>query len=342
MSPKALVDRDEFQNGAPGFLKACAVSDLSVMRTCSTGWIGVIYRLRRGIVKLLLKFNLIFVLVFSAGLALSGYFTNEFLQRSARSQVAQQARLMMEAARAARKYTTSQIKPLLEPGTAHQTMFLPQTVPAFAATETFAYVQEHYPDYSYKEATLNPTNLRDRAVDWEADVINTFRNNRGRTEVVGERDTPTGRVMFLAGPIAADPPCLACHDVPKIAPAAMLRRYGKEHGFGWKPNEIVGAQIVSVPMSVPLKLAQEGFRNSMVSQGGVFLIALALLNVVLFLAVIRPIQQLSLAADRVSLGKMEDCPELPVDGKDEISMLAASFNRLRRSLVSALGMIEPE
>jgi len=38
-------------------------------------------------VKLLLKFNLIFVLVFGAGLAVSGYVANEFLQRNARAQV---------------------------------------------------------------------------------------------------------------------------------------------------------------------------------------------------------------------------------------------------------------
>lgn len=292
--------------------------------------------------KLLLKFNLIFVLVFSAGLAVSGYFANEFLQRNARAQVAQQARLMMETALAARTYTTSQIKPLLESQQAHQISFLPQTVPAYAATESFGYLQGQYPDYSYKEATLNPTNLRDRAVDWEADVITTFRNHAGQKEVLGERDTPTGRMMFLARPMSAAPPCLACHDVPKIAPVAMIRRYGKEHGFGWKPGEVVAAQIVSVPMTVPLKLAQEGFRDYMVSLGGVFLITLALLNAVLFLAVIRPIRQLSAAADRISLGKVEDCPELPVKGSDEVSMLAASFNRLRRSLVTALGMIEPE
>ncbi len=292
--------------------------------------------------KLLWKFNLIFLLVFSVGLGVSGYFANEFLQRSARAQVSQQARLMMEAAMAARKYTTTQIKPLLETGQAHQVSFLAQTVPAFAATETFGYVQSQYPDYSYKEATLNPTNLRDRAVDWEADVINTFRNHTGRQEILSERDTPTGPVMFLARPISADPPCLTCHDVPKIAPAAMIRHYGKDHGFGWKANEIVGAQIVSVPMAVPLKLAKEGFRSLMVSLASVFLITLALLNAVLFLAVIRPIRQLATAADRMSLGKVDDCPELPAGGNDEISLLAASFNRLRRSLVTALGMIEPE
>ena len=178
-------------------------------------------------------------------------------------------------------------------------------------------------------------------MDWEADVINTFRNHKDQKEVVSERDTPTGRVMFLARPMRAAPPCLECHDVPRIAPAAMIRRYGRDHGFGWKPNEVVAAQIVSVPMAVSLKLAHEGFQDFMLSVGGVFLITLALLNAVLFLTVIRPIRQLSAAADRISLGKVEDCPELQVKGSDEVSMLAASFNRLRRSLVTALGMIEP-
>ena len=82
----------------------------------------------------------------------------------------------------------------------HQRSFLPQTVPAFAATENFAYLQTSYPDYAYKEAALNPTNLRDRAVDWEADIINTFRNHSGGTaEVVGERDTPTGNRSIWRG-----------------------------------------------------------------------------------------------------------------------------------------------
>jgi hypothetical protein len=57
----------------------------------------------------------------------------------------------------------------------------------------------------YKEAALNPTNPRDRAVDWEADIINTFRNHPGAAkELVGERDTPTGRSLYLARPIAED------------------------------------------------------------------------------------------------------------------------------------------
>ncbi len=179
-------------------------------------------------------------------------------------------------------------------------------------------------------------------MDWEADVINTFRNHRGQKEILSERDTPTGRVMFLARPLSAAPPCLVCHDVPKIAPVAMIRHYGRDHGFGWKPNEIVAAQIVSVPMALPLKLAHEGFQSFMLSLGSVFLVTLVVLNLVLYFTVIRPVRRLSAAADKISTGKVEDSPELPVKGSDEISMLAASFNRLRRSLVTALGMIESE
>ena len=288
--------------------------------------------------KLILKFNLIFALVFSAGLAGAGYISYGFLQRSAREQVAQQARLMMETGLSARKYTTTQIKPLLETQQAHQISFLPQTVPAFAATESFGYLQAEYPDYSYKEATLNPTNLRDRAVDWEADVVNTFRNHAGQKEIESERDTPTGRSMFLARPISAAPPCLECHDTPRRAPAAMIRRYGREHGFEWKAGEIVGAQIVSVPMAVPLNMANAAFRTTMLVLILVVALILVALNLALAIFVVRPVSRVAQMADEISKGNLK-VPELPVRGSDEISMLIGAFNRMHVSLSKAIEML---
>ena len=150
----------------------------------------------------------------------------------------------MESMRSAREYTTREIKPLLVTQQEHQRSFLPQTVPAFAATWNFGYLRANYPDYAYKEATLNPTNLRDRAVDWEADIINTFRNHpEGEKEVVGERDTPTGRSLYLARPIVADPPCLECHSTPRGEAAAMIGHYGRNNGFGWQPGSISATRL---------------------------------------------------------------------------------------------------
>src|SRR6266446_7957167 len=77
--------------------------------------------------------------------------------------------------------------------------FHPQSIPFFAATEAFNYFRQTHPDYAYKEAALNPTNSRDRTVDWEADVVSVFRKNPAKTEFIGNRETPS-RASLLRSP----------------------------------------------------------------------------------------------------------------------------------------------
>jgi protein-histidine pros-kinase len=291
--------------------------------------------------RLLVKFNLILIVVFGAGAAAAGYFAKSFLQQTAHDQVLQQARLMMGSAGAMRTYTSKQVGPLLQEHQAQINSFLAQTVPAYAATEAFNYLRTDYPDYTYKEATLNPTNLRDRAVDWEADVIQVFRTHPENKEFYGERDTPAGRSLFLAKPIFALGPCLQCHSTSEQAPATMIKVYGKDNGFGWRLGDAVGAQIISVPMSVPLGIADRAFHALMYSLGGVSLVTLILLDLAIVTIVIRPVTKLSKAADQISKGDLS-VPELTVKGSDEISQLAQSFNRMYLSLVKAIRLLEPQ
>ncbi len=284
------------------------------------------------------KFNLVLLAVFAAGIAVAGWISYSLLQHNAKEEVVRNARLMLESALAIRGYTIKQVKPHLE--LQLMRVFLPQSVPAYAATETVNELRKSHPDYSYKEATLNPTNPRDRAGDWEADVVRTFRDHAETKEVVGERDTPTGRALFIARPIKiTDPACLACHSVPQAAPASMIKLYGEANGFGWNFNEIVGAQIVSVPMALPIRNADRAFVTFMWSLAGVFVAVFVVLNLMLSWMIVRPIRNMSEAADKVSTGDFAR-PELPTRGKDEISVLAASFNRMRRSLQKAMQMIE--
>jgi HAMP domain-containing protein len=290
--------------------------------------------------KLLVKFNILLLFVFGSGLAAAAFISRQSLQDEARAEVVRQAALMMETMLSARDYTTKQIQPLLVKQQEHQKSFLPQTVPAFAATENFLRLQTKYPDYAYKEATLNPTNLRDRAVDWEADIINTFRNRPSEVkELVGVRDTPTGQSLYLARPIKANPPCLECHSTPAEAPPALVRHYGTNNGFGWQLGEVVGAQIVSVPMALPFRMADEAFKRLIIGLSAVFGVSLIVLDLALIFTVVRPLRKISAMADQISLGQM-DMPELTVRGRDEIAVLASSFTRMRRSLERALNMLE--
>lgn len=288
--------------------------------------------------NLILKFNVVFVIVFVAGLTAAGYVSWTLLQQNAREEVVQNARLVMESALSTRAYTSKQVQPLLV--TQMKYTFLPQSVPSYSAMEVFGGLREKFPEYAYKEATLNPTNPRDRATDWEADIVNQFRSTSEKTEIVGERDTPTGRSFYIARPIKiANEACLVCHSTVDAAPKTMIEQYGPANGFGWKLNEIVGAQVVSVPTSVPFERARRAFQAFMVSLAVVFLFIAIALNLMLYYMVIQPVTSLSRLADQVSLGQL-DVPEFTIKRRDEIGVLSESFNRMRKSLVEAMKMLE--
>jgi HAMP domain-containing protein len=289
--------------------------------------------------KLLAKFNLILVVIFGAAGLLIAQLAYSFLIRNARREVLAQAELMVAGTRAVRDYTADDLSPLLQQNPRHKIRFLAETIPFFAATTTFNMVRKSYPEYSYKEATLNPTNLEDRASDWEADVIHELRDHPEQQQVVGERDTPSGQALYLAHPIKVDPPCLECHSVPSAAPHAMLAVYGSANGFGWKPNEIVGAQIISVPMSVPVAIANQAFRSLVVALLLTLLLAILALDAGVYWLVIRPLRIVSDSGDRISKGD-KNVPPLVVSGKDEIASVIESFNRMRVSLTKALAMLE--
>jgi HAMP domain-containing protein len=290
--------------------------------------------------RLRAKFNLAVVVAFLIGFAASGYFLQRLFIENARQQVLQDARIMMSSADAIRRFTDTYIEPLAEPQNNAGTKFVAASVPSFAAQTTFKDVQTRFPDFTYREPTLNPTNLTDRPSDWEADYINAFRNKSGLNELTGDRETPSGRMLSLARPIRIDNPnCLACHSTPAAAPAAMLATYGRSNGFGWQLHEVVGAQVVSVPMDLPMQQAQQIFMTFMAILLGVFVMIMIILNVLLHYAVVRPAMQLARMANAVSLGD-GTVADYERKGRDEIAVLSGAFNRMRRSLDSAMRMLD--
>jgi HAMP domain-containing protein len=291
--------------------------------------------------KLLAKFNLILVVVFAAGGLLIAELAHSFLLNNARREVMQQAHLMLASAQSVRDYTANDLSPLLQQNPGYQVRFLPETIPFFAATSTFTQLRRSYPDYTYKEAALNPTNPEDRATDWEADIIDQFRDNPGLPQITGTRPTATGMALYVAHPIRATPECLECHSTPASAPKSLLAVYGPDHGFGWKKDETIGAQIISVPMSVPMAVANSAWHRLLLYLILLMILAIVALDAGVYWFVIRPLRLVSATADRVSRGD-KDVPAVRIRGHDEIATVAASFNRMQVSLTKALRMFEQD
>ncbi len=252
------------------------------------------------------------LLVFSVGMAASAWVLNCLLDDNAKQETLRGAGLMMESTLSVRGDSVNQVKPLLEPQLAET--FLPQTVPARAATEIFGVLHAKYPDFRYDEATLNPTNPRDRAVDWGSDLIQKVRAAPATTDLSGERPAATGRMLCVARPIAIkDGAGLQCHSVPAAAPASKARIYGPDSGFGWQHMETVDAQVKSVPLPGPLANAQRTFQAFVLSLDGISLAAFVVLNLRLSWLIIGPISRMAGVAARASTGDFDvtDVPREP-------------------------------
>ena len=91
------------------------------------------------------------VLALLLGRGISGYISYELLQRNARDEVLRTAGVMMEAALSMRSYTVAHVRPNPRTG---EDEFLPQSVPAYAATEIMSLLRKKYPDMSDEERLL--------------------------------------------------------------------------------------------------------------------------------------------------------------------------------------------
>ena len=284
-----------------------------------------------------LKFNLILALCYLLGLGLSLYPFYQLSRSEAMDQLQSQIDVMRQQALATRKYTSEEIRPLLADQS--QVQFLPQTIPSFSANTVFRNFREHYPQFFYKEAALNPTNTSDQASDWERGVIESLQASKSDREI-NVRQIDNAVYYTATYPLVIkDPNCLQCHSTPDKAPASMIALYGGKNGFGWKLNDTIGAQFISVPMSIA---ESRIWRNLMLFVGitsAIFLLLLTLLNVLLNRYVIAPVRQMAKTAELVSMGDAS-VPEYEYPGADEIASLSRSFNRMRRSLDSAMKMLD--
>jgi protein-histidine pros-kinase len=116
-----------------------------------------------------LKFNLVILATFLVGFCATALLLNWRFDHDAREEALASARIMIEAADAIRNYTSKEVTPVV--GHELEGKFVRASVPAFAARAHFAALKSESPEYSYKEAALNPTNLENRTADWEADIV---------------------------------------------------------------------------------------------------------------------------------------------------------------------------
>ncbi|MBD2336065.1 DUF3365 domain-containing protein [Calothrix sp. FACHB-156] len=289
------------------------------------------------------KVNLILIIVFISGLLISGTALSRVLENNAEKEVSSKAVVVMEIANSLRQYTNDRVQPLLLPQVETKEAFIPEAIPTYSVremVEIYRKNNQNFQAFSYKDAALNPTNFRDKADEFEAKIIEKFRQqpNKQEQELSGFINRSGDKIFYTARPFrVSQQTCLRCHSTPEAAPKSQLLAYGRENGFGWKLHEIVAAQMVYVPAEEIFITAQRSSYLILGILAIIFTAIVILINLLIKKTVIQRIKNIANVAEKVSIGDMD--ATFAKQAKDEIGMLAEAFNRMKYSLEIALDML---
>ena len=286
------------------------------------------------------KFTVLLLLIFLGGIGLSGVGLSSAMQNRAENEVAARAEILMQTMNSVRNYTSNNIKYLLDKHFNWSSGFAPETVPAYSAREVFEDFrqQPEYKNFLYKEATLNPTNLRDKANEFETKLIERFKQNPNIQEIKGYHQGLVEKHFFIARPVKVErESCLQCHSSPELAPEHMLKTYGEQHGFGWQLGEIVAAQTIYVPAS---EIFAQSYRYLVLVLSiftGIFALVILVINLLLNRTVVKPLKQLTQFAQKSTNQEAElreMLQKLAILG-DEPGQLAKAFQDREQRLNQA-------
>ena len=261
----------------------------------------------------------------------------------ARGLIDQRSSFFMDTMLAVREYTSKDVNPIVAPLNEGPGVFRPEAVPSYSATTVFDYLKQakaDYKQYSYREAALNPTNLKDKADTFEAGIIQALRDSPSSAVLGGEKATPLGRFHYVAKPIKiTKQSCLVCHSTPDRAPRSQLLAYGDSNGFGWQLNEVVGAQIVTVPQDAVLQAKRHSLLTTTALLVLVFMVVGITANSVLNRLILKPMRQISLKAEEASVTPAT-VSFSEKSRADEIGLLARSLERMKQSLSISMQMLK--
>ena len=286
------------------------------------------------------KVTLSLIIVFIIGILVSGFVLANVLENNAQREEDSKATALMAMNNSIRTYTNDRVQPLLLPKLDTQEEFIPDAIPTYAVRETFEYFRKspEFASYLYKDAALNPTNLRDKADKFEEAIVNRFRGEPETKSISGFRNMNGTQLYYTAKPFQIkNESCLRCHTTLDKAPKSQINTYGTENGYGWKLNEIVAAQIVYVPAQQIFDNAQRSFIIVIAVVAMIFITVIGIINLLLKRTVLQRIKRISTVAEQVSVGNMD--ASFGKQKKDEIGDLAEAFNRMKYSLEIAMNML---
>lgn len=255
--------------------------------------------------------------------------------------VEQQASMVLKFDLAIRKYIAQYVRPIMY-DLLVEDEFVPEVMStSFVARSIFDEVREDFPEYIIKFSSDNPRNPSNQAGPEELKIIKLFNNSPDLKRWSGK--IAIGGKMYYAKFSARrmKKSCLRCHGDPSDAPASLLKKYGSTVGFHRPVGEIIGLDTIAIPMTkITKQLWSEVIKAYVESGFGLllFFLSMAIIMKLLITDRLSKIARHFLAT--VKKSNYAGIEPIKIEGKDEISDLAFSFNILSDKLQNFYSSLE--
>ncbi len=188
--------------------------------------------------------------------------------------------------------------------------------------------------YAIRNVSDNPLNPANSPEPLERDLLQEFRGDP-QAKVLHTQGELRGQLMLItSAPIVSQPGCLQCHGEPDKVHPEITGQYGRTSGYNYKDGDVVGLELVGVPIADVNALAMQRSAAAVGLLTVMFGLIFVTINLLVRRNLISPILEITSAAQAVVKGDLERT--LEIERNDEIGDLARSVELLRRSFAQVM------
>ena len=277
------------------------------------------------------RFNVSLLLLYFLSIIISAPAIYYFTRTEVLAQANSELRLLGDLVKAIKGYIAKDMRPWFVQNKQFHSAGFSGIVAVSRVAQNLKELQGRYAIRNVSDNPLNPANSPEPL---EQDLLQEFRSDPSVKDLRKQGELGGQLMLVSSAPIVSQPGCLQCHGEPEKVHPEITGQYGKTSGYNYKDGEIVGLELMGVPIADVNALAME---RTLVAVGlltVMFALIFVTINILVRRNLISPILEITNAAHAVVKGDLDRA--LDIQRNDEIGDLARSVELLRRSFAQVM------
>lgn len=277
------------------------------------------------------RFNLSLLVLYLLSITLSAPAIYVYTRAEVFAQASSELRLLGDLVKAVKGYIADDMRPWFVKNKQFHSAGFSGIVAVSRVAQNLKRIQDRYAIHNVSDNPLNPGNSPEPL---ERELLQGFRGDSSLKNLQTQGQLSGQLMLVSAAPIVSQSGCLQCHGEPDKVHPEIIDEYGRASGYGYRDGDVVGLELVGVPIADVNALTLERSLMAIGLLTLMFALIFVTINLLVRRKLIAPILEITSAAQAVVKGDLER--PLDIKRNDEIGELARSVELLRRSFAQVM------